>query len=264
MGTERSTDAAAAGQVSTAAAEVYEQFFVPALFGQFVEPMLDAVAASDGDRLLDIGAGTGVVARAALKRVGARGSIVAVDPNEGMLAIAKRLAPSVDIRRGVAEQLPVDEAEIDCITCQFALMFFSDRRRAVAEMRRVVRPGGRAAVATWASVEESPGYAAMVELVEEEIGQWAADALRAPFCLGTPELIGDVIRQGQFGTATRDKWGRRVRAPRVISFFDTKDGRYLQIRRESEGAEPWTTISPADSRRMLQHLTALHEEQRHL
>jgi hypothetical protein len=40
MGTERSTDAAAAGQVSTAAAEVYEQFFVPALFGQFVEPML--------------------------------------------------------------------------------------------------------------------------------------------------------------------------------------------------------------------------------
>src|ERR1700752_25078 len=166
MGTERSTDAAAAGQVSTAAAEVYEQFFVPALFGQFVEPMLDAVAASDGDRLLDIGAGTGVVARAALKRVGARGSIVAVDPNEGMLAIAKRLAPSVDIRRGVAEQLPVDEAEIDCITCQFALMFFADRRRAVAEMRRVVRPGGRAAVATWASVEEAPGYAAMGELVE--------------------------------------------------------------------------------------------------
>ena len=75
------------------------------------------------------------------------------------------------------------------------------------------------------------------------------------------EMIGDVIRQGQFGTATRDKWGRRVRAPRVISFFDTKDGRYLQIRRESEGGEAWTTISPADGRRMLQHLTTLHEEQ---
>ncbi len=75
------------------------------------------------------------------------------------------------------------------------------------------------------------------------------------------EMIGDVVNQGQFGSAVRDKWGRRVRADRVISFFDTKDGRYLQIRRESEGGEAWTTISPADGRRMLQHLTTLHEEQ---
>ena len=75
------------------------------------------------------------------------------------------------------------------------------------------------------------------------------------------EMIGDVINQGQFGTATRDRWGRRVRANRVISFFDTKAGRYLQVRRDAEGVEPWTTISPADARRMLQHLTDLHEEQ---
>ncbi len=74
-------------------------------------------------------------------------------------------------------------------------------------------------------------------------------------------MIGDVVCQGQFGTATRDKWGRRVRADRVISFFDTHNGRYLQVRRDSEGAEAWTTISPADNRRMLQHLTVLHEEQ---
>jgi hypothetical protein len=74
------------------------------------------------------------------------------------------------------------------------------------------------------------------------------------------EMIGDVVNQGQYGSARRDKWGRRIRAHRVISFFDTKKGRYLQIRRESPGTEPWTTISPADPRRMLQHLTALHEE----
>jgi hypothetical protein len=75
------------------------------------------------------------------------------------------------------------------------------------------------------------------------------------------EMIGDVINQGQFGSAVRDRWGRRVRAGRVISFFDTKDGRYLQIRRESESGDAWTTISPADGRRMLQHLTTLHVEQ---
>jgi hypothetical protein len=75
------------------------------------------------------------------------------------------------------------------------------------------------------------------------------------------EMIGDIVNRGQYGTAARDKWGRRVRANRVISFFDTADGRYLQvIRRTESDTEPWTTISPADGRRMLQHLTELHEE----
>lgn len=73
-------------------------------------------------------------------------------------------------------------------------------------------------------------------------------------------MIGDIVNQGQFGSAARDKFGKRVRADRVVSFFDTPDGRYLQVRRESSG-ELWTTISPADQRRMSQHLTELHEEQ---
>jgi SAM-dependent methyltransferase len=240
MSTKRSTDALT-GQLSTAAADVYEQFFVPALFGQFVEPMLDVVAVGDGDHLLDIGAGTGVVARAALKRVGRRGSIIAVDPNEGMLAVARRLEPTIDVRRGLAEQLPVDQDEIDCVTCQFVLMFVSDRRCAIEEMRRVVRPGGRVAVATWASVEESPGYAAMVEMLEEEIGDWAADALRAPFCLGTPAQVGDVLRQsfdnvtlfrhdGQARFTSLDDWlYTEIRGWTLAEHID--DDQYARLRR---------------------------------
>jgi hypothetical protein len=74
------------------------------------------------------------------------------------------------------------------------------------------------------------------------------------------DMIGDIVHRGQYGSASRDKWGRRVRADRVISFFDTEAGRYLQVRRESPDTEPWTTISPANPRRLLQHLTELHEE----
>lgn len=193
MSTSRDRSAAT-GQVSTAAAEVYEQFFVPSLFAQWVTTMLDAVGVAEGDRLLDVGTGTGVVARAALSRVGERGSVVAVDPNEGMLAVAARLAPGLQIRVGAAEHLPVDDDEFDCATCQFALMFFDDRVLAVREIARAVRPGGKVAVATWAAVEHSPGYAAMVELLGDEIGDWAADALRAPFCIGEPEHLGDLLR----------------------------------------------------------------------
>jgi hypothetical protein len=71
------------------------------------------------------------------------------------------------------------------------------------------------------------------------------------------EMIGPVQRQGQFGAAARDKWGMRVRFERVLSFFDTADGRYLQLRSEDE--DPWVTISPVDHRRLRQHLVELHE-----
>jgi ESX secretion-associated protein EspG len=73
-------------------------------------------------------------------------------------------------------------------------------------------------------------------------------------------MIGDVRQQGQFGGAARDKWGRRIRTPRVISFFDTAAGRYLQVRKQSDSGEAWTTISPTDQKRLLQHLTELHED----
>lgn len=240
MRTNRSTDAST-GQVSTTAAEVYEQFFVPALFGQWVEPMLDAVGVNEGDHVLDVGAGTGVVARAALQRVGAGGSVVAVDPNEGMLAVAKRIAPAVDIRRGKAEQLPIDNAVIDCVTCQFALMFFSDRARAITEMRRVIRPAGRVAVATWTSVDQSPGYAAMAELVGDEIGDWAAEALLAPFCIGTPEKLGDLLRpsfedarvdrrEGQACFASLDDWlYTEIRGWTLAEHID--DDQFAQLQR---------------------------------
>lgn len=72
MKTNSETDAKT-GQISTTAAEVYEEFFVPALFAQWVGPMLDAVDAHRGDRVIDIGTGTGVVARAALRRAVAPG-----------------------------------------------------------------------------------------------------------------------------------------------------------------------------------------------
>ncbi|MGB3441242.1 MAG: ESX secretion-associated protein EspG [Actinophytocola sp.] len=95
---------------------------------------------------------------------------------------------------------------------------------------------------------------------EELAGALRERGVRAADAQTLADMIGDVVNRGQYGSASRDRWGRRVRAGRVISFFDTADGRYLQIRRESPENEPWTTISPANPRRLLQHLTELHEE----
>ena len=85
-------------QIGAEQAEAYEARFVPALFRQWVEPMLEAAAIQPGDRVLDVACGTGVVARAAYDLVTPGGSVTGVDLNPAMLAVAQRVAPEIDWR----------------------------------------------------------------------------------------------------------------------------------------------------------------------
>lgn len=185
-----------AGLVSADAAETYERFFVPALFRQWTAPLLDAARVdSDTARLLDVACGTGVLARAAAERLGTARGIVGVDPNDGMLAVARRMAPGIDWRAGRAEALPCEDASFDAVLCQFGLMFFEDRVGGLEQMMRVLRPGGRLAVAVWGALDGAPGYAELVRLLERACGTRAADALRAPFSLGDAGELGSLARR---------------------------------------------------------------------
>jgi hypothetical protein len=70
-------------------------------------------------------------------------------------------------------------------------------------------------------------------------------------------MFGTVRRQGQFGASARTRRGHRRRAPHVIGFFDTDEGRYLQLRRTTPDGATWSTISPADTRLLAAQLTEL-------
>jgi SAM-dependent methyltransferase len=173
------------------AAKAYESLHVPALFEQWAPRVSEAARIAPGDRVLDVACGTGVLAREAVTRVGPSGHVAGVDPGAGMLVVAQRLEPSVAWRPGVAESLPFPDESFDALVSQFGLMFFRDRRRALQEMLRVLTPGGRLAVAVWASLDDSEAYPIEVELLDRLGGQAAGDALRAPFVLGdVSELTG--------------------------------------------------------------------------
>ena len=171
-------------QVSTDAAEVYESCFVPAIFGAWAGPVADAAGIGRGDRVLDVGCGTGVLAREALRRVGEDGRVAGVDLNEGMLAVAERTEPGIAWRRGDAASLPFEDASFDVVVSQFALMYFPDRVASLREMWRVLAPRGRLAVAAWAPIEHARGYRILVEVADRQCGRAAADVLAAPFVLG--------------------------------------------------------------------------------
>ena len=107
------------GQVAVAAAEVYEEFFVPALFAEWPARVLQAAAVQNGDAVLDVACGTGILAREAVKRVGASGSVVGIDINEGMLAVARRKAADISWKAAPAENLPFDARSFDRVVSQF-------------------------------------------------------------------------------------------------------------------------------------------------
>jgi ubiquinone/menaquinone biosynthesis C-methylase UbiE len=176
-------------------AEVYEADFVPALFGPFSAVVADAAGVGPGQRVLDVACGTGALARTVTARVGASGAVLGLDANPQMLAVARRLHPSIEWLEGRAEALPLPAASVDAVVSQFGLMFFDDRVAALREMARVLRPGGRLAVAVCDAVERSPGYGALATLLHELFGAAVADAFRAPFAIGDAALLATLAQQ---------------------------------------------------------------------
>lgn len=186
---------AAAGQVSMSAAEIYDRDFVPALFGQFAPLLAEAAGIDADEKVLDLACGTGIAALAALDR--GAGSVTGLDINPGMLAVARAKTDRVTWVEGRAEALPFDDGSFDAVLCQFALMFLADRTRALREMARVTRPGGRIALMTWEALDRTPGYDRLVPLLRDIVGPEAADALSAPFVLGNmADIKAELDRAG--------------------------------------------------------------------
>lgn len=175
--------------IQIGAATNYEEAVVPALMSEWAPRVAAAAGIRPGHRVLDVACGTGVLSRVVAEAIGPAGSVTGLDVDPGMLTIAARAAPGISWHRGVAENLPFRDATFDAVVSQFGLMFFQDRSRALREMWRVLRPGGRMAVAVWASLEDTPAYAAEVELVERMAGPAAANVLRSPFVLGDRAVL---------------------------------------------------------------------------
>ena len=172
------------GQVAASAAQVYEQFFVPALFIEWPRQVLQSAGVMSGESVLDVACGTGILAAAANTIAGATGKVAGVDINDGMLAVARVRSPDIVWQQGAAESLPYSDAEFDHVVSQFGLMFFEQQVQSIAEMIRVMKTGGSGCVAVWASLEDTPGYLAVASMLAELMGAEIAKSIEVPYSLG--------------------------------------------------------------------------------
>lgn len=203
-----------------AGAEAYESLHVPSLFEEWAPRVLDAAGVVSGHNILDVACGTGILARTAMDRVGPSGSVTGIDPNPGMLAVAKRLDGRIDWREGTAEALPVEDRSFNSVVSQFGMMFFADPERAVQEMVRVLVPGGQFGIAVWDSLENTPAYSREVELLDRIAGEDAANALRAPFVLGDAPFVRDLIESASGCSVVASTVVGRGRFPSLRSMVE--------------------------------------------
>ncbi len=133
------------------------------LTAQSIDPLLDAVAAGPGTRLLDVACGPGYVAAAAASRgVQALG----IDFSSTMIALARQRHPSLTFEEGDAEALDVPDASFDAVAMNFGILHLDRPDRAIAEALRVLVPGGRFAFTVWAAPPQTQGYRIVLGAIE--------------------------------------------------------------------------------------------------
>jgi len=113
--------------------------------GAYRRDVLRRIGVKEGSRVLDIACGTGQVSGAALKLVGRGGTVLGVDPSEGMRRVAESRR-GIRTVCGTADHIPVPDASFDVVVMGYAMRHAADLIAAFCEMRRVLRPGGTVAI----------------------------------------------------------------------------------------------------------------------
>lgn len=135
------------------AVEAYDRHWVPVLRA-CGERCIDLAAPKPAERVLDVATGTGLLAFMAAERVGVDGTVVATDLSEKMVDAVRTAAEhngmhQIRCERVDAEELSFEDASFDVVTCSLGLMYPADPQRAIEQIYRVLRSGGRAAVCVW-------------------------------------------------------------------------------------------------------------------
>jgi len=203
-------------------AQVYQSIFVPAMLDELTGLSVAAAAPTEGETAVDLACGTGIVARRIAPILGPGGGVIAVDLRPGMLEVARALDPppgaAVTWRQGDATALDLASGKADLVICQQGLQYFADRPAALAEMRRILRPGGRLVLTVWCNLGE---LGLMDELVAAEARHLAAfdvtfEDIALPFTAGDPEMLARIV-----GAAGFDRVA--VRRERITARFPSAD-----------------------------------------
>lgn len=202
------------------AAENYEQYFLPAIGIPASAELLRAADFREGDRVLDVGCGTGLIARRAAAAVGTTGAVAGIDLAPDMIEVAKTVPTEgvpVDWHVGDATDLPFPDGSFDVVVSQMALMFVQDRRAALREIRRVLTGGGRVALNAPGAIQ--PPLALMEEAIVAHISPDLAGFVRMVFSMHDPAEHDALLDEAGFADVATRTYTAELDLPAPADFL---------------------------------------------
>ena len=176
-------------------------------FGAITDWFRDAAGWKPGARVLDVACGSGYPALAAATRVRPGGTVVATDISPEMVAVASRRAKAdgfdnIQFIEMDAEELHFTDASFDAVTNAYGLMFCPEPQRALAEIRRVLKPGGRVALTAWDDPSKSPFFSAISGVAASFLAlQPPNPAAPGPFRFAPIGTLETMLRDAGFSDA---------------------------------------------------------------
>jgi ubiquinone/menaquinone biosynthesis C-methylase UbiE len=166
--------------------------------------MIDAVAPQPGEKVLELAGGLGETGMIAAELVGPQGHVTVSDQAESMLAGARERASELHLANVSfqvlnAEWIDLPLASVDVVLCRWGYMLMADPATALGETRRVLRPGGRLALAVWDAVERNPWASLPAqELRERGLVQPPAGPEPGPFALADRGRVAELLAEAGF------------------------------------------------------------------
>jgi SAM-dependent methyltransferase len=197
-------EASLAGWEAAAAGWTRRQETIRRLSAHVSAWMLDAVSLQPGERVLELAAGLGETGMLAAERVAPMGGVIVSDQADAMLDGARARAlqlglSNIEFQVLGAEWIDLPLASVDAVLCRWGYMLLADPSAALAETRRVLRPGGRLALAVWDSVQHNPwALLPTLELIERGLASPPVSGTPGPFALGDPERVRELLAQAGF------------------------------------------------------------------
>jgi ubiquinone/menaquinone biosynthesis C-methylase UbiE len=205
-----------------------------AWLGEATELMLDLARIGEGSRVLDVAAGAGGQTLAAARRVGRSGAVLATDISFNILEFAAQEARAagfgnVATRVMDGESLEVEDGAFDAVISRVGLIYFPDRQRALGEMRRALRNGGRVSAIVYSTPERNEFFSIPVSVIRRRADlPPPGPGMPGPFSLGQSGALESAYEEAGF----RDVEVRAINAP--VRFPSAAE--CVRFERESFGA----------------------------
>jgi len=167
------------------------------------EALVEYAAPHPGMQVVDLASGTGEPAISLAQRLAPGGTVTAVDLSSELLGLAgdrarKKNLSNFNIQQADAHQLPFPDQSFDLATCRFGVMFFRNAEQALTELRRVLRPGGRACFAAWGTAEQ-PYWQTTMKIVHQHVSGAMLDAAGPdPFRFAARGSLSQVLHAAGF------------------------------------------------------------------